>query len=71
MIQALQFWLSLVLLIVIHEFGHFFWAKLFGVRVSRFYLFFNPGFTLFRAKKIEGKWQFRFFEKGRNKGDET
>lgn len=71
MIQALQFWLSLVLLIVIHEFGHFFWAKLFGVRVSQFYLFFNPGFTLFRAKKIEGKWQFRFFEKGRNKGDET
>ena len=46
LIKVLQFMLALSLLILLHEGGHFFFAKLFGVRVSRFYLFFNPKFHL-------------------------
>ncbi len=46
-----QFLLSLSLLIILHEFGHFIFAKMFKTRVEKFYLFFNPWFSLF-AKKI-------------------
>ncbi|MFI3322658.1 MAG: RIP metalloprotease RseP [Rikenellaceae bacterium] len=48
LIQAAQLILSLSLLVVIHEFGHFMFAKLFGARVEKFYLFFNPWFSLFK-----------------------
>ena len=41
LIQASQFFLSLSILIVLHEFGHFLPAKLFGMRVEKFYLFFD------------------------------
>lgn len=61
LIQALQFFASLSFLVVIHELGHFVFARLFGVRVSKFYMFFNPYFSLVRLKKIQGKWQVRFF----------
>ena len=61
MIQALQLILALSLLVLIHELGHFMFARLFHVRVEKFYMFFNPRISLFRAKKINGKWQFRFF----------
>lgn len=60
MIRLIQLLLSLSLLILVHELGHFGFARLFGVRVSKFYMFFNPRFSLFRMKKIAGKWQFRF-----------
>lgn len=50
LIKALQFILSLSILVVLHEFGHFFFAKLFKIRVEKFYLFFNPGFSLFKIK---------------------
>ncbi len=49
-IKALQFILSLSILVVLHEFGHFFFAKLFKIRVEKFYLFFNPGFSLFKFR---------------------
>ena len=62
-IRALQLILSLSILVFLHEFGHFFFARVFKVRVDKFYMFFNPGFSLVRAKKINGKWQFRFFAK--------
>ena len=39
--QFLQFMAALSLLVVIHEFGHFIAAKIFGVRVEKFYLFFD------------------------------
>lgn len=42
--------LSLALLVLLHEGGHFFFAKLFGIRVEKFYLFFNPWFHLFEYK---------------------
>jgi len=50
LIQASQFFLSLSILIVLHEFGHFSAAKFFGMRVEKFYLFFNPYFSLFKKK---------------------
>lgn len=43
LIKALQVILALSILIIIHEAGHFFWAKLFGIRVEKFYLFFDLG----------------------------
>ncbi len=46
----IQFFASLSLLVVIHEFGHFITAKMFGVRVEKFYIFFNPGFSLYKFK---------------------
>ncbi len=61
LIRALQLILSLSILVVLHEFGHFAFARLFKVRVEKFYMFFNPNFSLLRAKKINGKWQFKFF----------
>ncbi len=50
LIQAAQFILSLSLLIVLHEFGHFIPAKLFKTKVEKFYLFFDPYFSLFKKK---------------------
>ncbi|WP_369048022.1 RIP metalloprotease RseP [Tenacibaculum sp. UWU-22] len=49
-IKALQFILSLSLLIVLHELGHFIPAKLFKTRVEKFYLFFDYKFSLFKKK---------------------
>lgn len=49
-IKASQFILSLSLLIVLHEFGHFIPAKIFKARVEKFYLFFDPWFALFKKK---------------------
>ncbi len=50
LIRAAQLIVSLSILVIVHEMGHFLFAKLFGVRVEKFYLFFNPGFTLFKWK---------------------
>ena len=61
--MAAQLILGLSILVFIHELGHFFFARLFKTRVEQFYLFFNPKISLFRAKKINGKWKFRFFSK--------
>ncbi|GHV69269.1 zinc metalloprotease [Bacteroidia bacterium] len=49
-VQILQLLLSLSLLVLIHEFGHFLFAKIFHTRVDKFYLFFNPWFSLFKKK---------------------
>ena len=59
--QVLGFILCLSLLIFVHELGHYLFARIFNTRVEKFYLFFNPGFSLLRMKKIDGKFQFRFF----------
>lgn len=50
LIRALQLVMSLSLLIIIHEGGHFLFARLFKTRVEKFYLFFDPWFTLFKIK---------------------
>ena len=61
LIKVLQFFLSLSILIFIHELGHFLAAKAFKTRVEKFYLFFDWGFSIFRCKKVNGKWRFKFF----------
>ena len=63
LIKVLQFFLSLSILIFIHELGHFLAAKAFKTRVEKFYLFFDWGFSLFRCKKVNGRWRFKFFSK--------
>ena len=50
LIKILQFLLSLSIIVIIHEFGHFIFAKLFRTRVEKFYLFFDPWFSIFRKK---------------------
>lgn len=49
-IKILQVVAALSILVLVHEFGHFFFARLFKIRVEKFYLFFNPWFTLFKYK---------------------
>ena len=56
LIKAAQLILSLSLLVIIHEFGHFLFARLFKTRVEKFYLFFDPWFSLFKIKKGETEY---------------
>jgi regulator of sigma E protease len=50
-IKILQFVMSLSILVIIHELGHFVAAKFFKTRIEKFYLFFDPWFSLFKYKK--------------------
>nr|MCR4994866.1 site-2 protease family protein [Bacteroidales bacterium] len=59
-IKTFQLLLCFALLIVLHEGGHFFFAKLFGVRVEKFFMFFDWKFHLFSTKD---KWFARLFPK--------
>lgn len=61
--QWIQLIVALSFLVVIHELGHFTFARIFKVRVEKFYMFFNPRFSLVRAKKINGRWRVKFFAK--------
>ena len=61
LIKALQVILALSILILIHEFGHFFFAKLFGIRVDKFFLFFDAGdVKIFSTKS---PWFIKLFPK--------
>ena len=60
-IRLIQLVLSLTILVVFHEFGHYLFSRLFGVRVDKFYAFFNPRFSLVRIKRVDGKIRVRFF----------
>jgi regulator of sigma E protease len=51
LVKTAQLLLSLSILVVLHEFGHFMFARLFKTRVEKFYLFFDPWFSLFKMKK--------------------
>ena len=50
-IKVVQLFMSLSLLVAIHEFGHFIVARIFGIRVEKFYIFFDPWFSLFKFKR--------------------
>lgn len=50
LVRIAQLLLSLSILIILHEMGHFLLARLFKVRVEKFYLFFDAGFSLFKKK---------------------
>lgn len=56
LIRIGQLLLSLTLLVLLHEMGHFLTAKFFKTRVDKFYLFFNPWFSLFKIKKGETEY---------------
>ncbi len=72
MVQALQLLAALSVLILLHEFGHFFFARLFKTRVEKFYLFFDflfpfPGllnFALFKKKKGDTEYGLGWFPLG-------
>lgn len=63
LIRIIQLVMALSLLVLVHEFGHFIAAVIFKTRVEKFYMFFNPKFSLFRCKKVHGRWRFAFFSK--------
>ena len=56
LIKAAQLLLSLSILVILHEFGHFIFAKLFHCRVEKFYLFFDPWFSLFKTQRGETEY---------------
>ncbi|MFZ9028769.1 MAG: RIP metalloprotease RseP [Crocinitomicaceae bacterium] len=56
LIKAAQLILSLSILVFLHELGHFIPARLFKTRVEKFYLFFNPWFSLYKRKIGETEW---------------
>ena len=58
LIRALQLVLSLSLLVIIHEMGHFLFARLFKTRVEKFCLFFDPWFTLFKFKPKRSETEY-------------
>ena len=58
LIRALQLVLSLSLLVVIHEGGHFFFARLSKIRVEKFYIFFDPWFSIFKYKPKNSETEY-------------
>lgn len=55
-IRIIQVLLALSLLVVVHEFGHFIFAKLFKIRVEKFYLFFPPAIFKYKPKNSDTEW---------------
>ncbi len=58
LIKAFQLILSLSILVIVHEFGHFIFARIYKVRVEKFYLFFNPWFSLFKFKPKNSETEY-------------
>lgn len=58
LIKTLQFILAISLLVLLHEGGHFFFSKLFGVRVNKFYIFFDWKFSLFKWKPKNSETEY-------------
>ena len=56
LIKIIQVLMSLSLLVAIHEFGHYIVARIFKIRVEKFYIFFDPWFSLFKWKKGETEY---------------
>lgn len=54
--QAAQLMLSLAILVTLHELGHYIPAKIFKTRIEKFYLFFDPWFSLYKKKIGETEW---------------
>lgn len=55
LMKALQLVLALALLVTVHEFGHYIFARIFGIKVEKFFLFFNPRFSLLRYIPEQGR----------------
>ncbi len=58
LVKAAQLILALIILVTIHEFGHYIFARIFGIKVTRFYLFFNPKFSILRYDPMKGTLEF-------------
>lgn len=58
LIKALQLILSLSILVLVHEFGHFIFARIFKVRVEKFYLFFDAWFAIFKFKPKNSETEY-------------
>lgn len=76
LIRALQFILAITILVFLHEGGHFLFSKLFGVRVNKFYVFFDWKFSLFSTysnwyRRLRGKEPVRRNEEGEYEYDGT
>lgn len=72
LIKATQLIMAFALLVIIHEFGHFFFSRIFGVRVEKFYIFFNPWTELFKwkpKKYIGGLGRKKMIGKGEEKDE--
>ena len=65
--RALQLILALSILVLIHEFGHFLFARIFKVKVEKFYLFFDWKFSLFKWKPKNRKREENNWKKKRKK----
>lgn len=55
--KALQLIVALLILVTVHEFGHYIFARIFGIKVNRFYLFFNPWFSILKYRPDKGTLQ--------------
>lgn len=55
LMKALQLIMALALLVTVHEFGHYIFARIFGIKVEKFFLFFNPRFSLLRYIPEQGR----------------
>ena len=62
-IKIIQVIFALSVLVLVHELGHYTFAKLFKTRVDQFYMFFNPKFSIFRCKWFGGRLHTKFFSK--------
>lgn len=76
LIRALQFILAITILVFLHEGGHFLFSKLFGVRVNKFYVFFDWKFSLFSTystwyRRLRGKGPARRDAEGNYEYDGT
>lgn len=58
LIKGAQLILALSLLVIIHEFGHYIFARIFGIRADRFFLFFNPKFSIVTYDPLTNKISF-------------
>lgn len=68
LIKAAQLILAFAILVIIHEFGHFLFARIFGVKVEKFYIFFDPWKEIFKWKP---KKYFGFFGKTKKIGKDS
>ena len=65
LIKTLQVILALSLLILIHEFGHFLFARIFGIKVDKFFLFFDAGKHGFKLLSTKEGWFSKLFPKAK------
>lgn len=69
LMKALQLIVAFIILVTVHELGHYIFARIFGVKVNKFYLFFNPGLSLIKYDPMAGT--LSFLVKGKGKAAKT